>query len=69
MEQDENGCWEGDEEPVSEPTDEQIEKHSNPNWEVDEHQRRIRETNARIRATGRQPTLRDTFDPRFDGPW
>lgn len=58
-----------DDDDCQEPTDDQIERITNPNWEVDEHQRRIRETNARIRASGRTPTLRDTYDPRFDGPW
>jgi 2-iminoacetate synthase ThiH len=51
-----------------EPTDEQIDR-LNPNFETDQHRRRIAETNARIIAQGRTPTLRDTYDPRFDGPW
>lgn len=58
-----------DYEPEQEPTDEEMERHRNPNWEVDEHQARIKRINAGIIAQGRVPTLRDTYDPRFDGPW
>ena len=58
-----------DEDLEQDPTDEQMERITNPHWEVDEHQRRIRETDAKIIAQGRTPTLRDAYDPRFDGPW
>jgi hypothetical protein len=51
------------------PTEEQMEHHSNPNWEVDEHQRRIAQERQKAFAEGRTFGIRDYYDPRFDGPW
>ena len=61
--------YEPTEPPEAEPTDEQMERITHPDREVDDHRAWVRREEARIRATGRVPTLRDTFDPRFDGPW